>query len=427
MSHRSSQPLHMGTDPAITACPSGFLHRTCSCGEHTAAGGECEECKKKQGSLQRHSTHEYGPAIAPAIVHDVLASPGQSLSDDVRTTMGLRFGHDFSRVQVHTDSRAAESARSVNALAYTVGDHIAFQAGQYNPSSGSGQRLLAHELTHVVQNSKNGNPAQGSALSISRPTDASEHEADAAGRLVASGAKTEVCHAPSATMQRDWTDIAKGAGIAGGIIGGAALLGWGISKLFGGGKSDQDPACAKSLAIPDDVHKAVGKAWGESGHGGDVVAEHGGRIVTDKSGKRTIRTGAGGSGSISLPGEEAGDVTTGTFHTHPYSKSEGSTLGVAFSGGDISNFIAGGQGSVKYVGAGSCNFVLNTIDQTKRDACKTKDIEKLWNDAFGKASGSFQDKVATAVKASTAGCGICFYRACRPNDKSDIPQTASLA
>src|SRR5205823_11039176 len=129
-------------------------------------------------------------------------------------------------------------------------------------------------------------------------------------------------------------------------------------------------------------------------------AEHGGRIVTDKAGKRTIRTGAGGGGSISLPGEQAGDVTTGTFHTHPYSKSEGSTLGVAFSGGDISNFIAGGQGSVKYVGAGSCNFVLNTINQTKRDACKTKDIEKFWNDAFGKASGSFQDKVATAVKAS---------------------------
>ena len=426
MTDHSSNALLAISRPNIHEAPACFLHRTCSCGEHTAAGGECDECKKKQGLLQRHTTHEHGPAMAPAIVHDVLASQGHSLTADVRDMMELRFGHDFSRVRVHTDSRAAESARSVNALAYTVGDHIAFQADQYNPSSGSGQRLLAHELTHVVQNRKHGNPAHGSALSISNPMDASEREADAAGRQVASSAKTEVNHAPSATMQRDWTDIAKGAGIAAGAVGGAALLGWGLSKLFGG-KSDQDPACAKSLAIPDDVQKAVGKAWGESGHGGDVVAEHGGRIVTDKAGKRTIRTGAGGGGSISLPGEQAGDVTTGTFHTHPYSKSEGSTLGVAFSGGDISNFIAGGQGSVKYVGAGSCNFVLNTINQTKRDACKTKDIEKFWNDAFGKASGSFQDKVATAVKASIAGCGICFYRACRPNDKSDIPQTASLA
>jgi hypothetical protein len=339
------------------------------------------------------------------------------------------FGHDFGRVQVHTDARAAESARSVNAVAYTVGDHIAFQSGYYNPSFPRGQRLLAHELTHVVQNRKHGGQFQGSSLSISHPSDASEREAEAAAQDVSDGRSTGVDAAPTSTIQRDLGDSEKGAAIAGGIIGGLGLLGlvgWGLSKLFGG-KSDQDPACAKSLVIPDDVHAAIGKAWGESGHGGETVAEHGGRIVTDKDAKRQIRTGAGGSGSISLPGEQTGDVTTGTFHTHPYSKSEGSTLGVAFSGGDIANFIAGGQGGVKYVGAGSCNFVLNTIDQAKRDACKTKDIKQLWDDAFAKAGGDFQDKVATAVKASIAGCGICFYRACRKDDKSAIPQTAALA
>ncbi len=340
--------------------------------------------------------------------------------------MESRFGHDFSRVQVHTDAGASESARSVNALAYTVGDHIAFQSGQYNPWSGTGRRLLAHELTHVVQNRKHGNQFHGGSVSVSHPADASEREADAAAQLVAKGGGMAVSAAPTSTVQRDVGDVLKGVGTAAGIIGGGALIGWGLSKLFGGGKSDQDPACAKSLVIPDDVHQAIGKAWGESGHGEETVAEHGGRIVTDKDAKRTIRTGSGGSGSISLPGEEAGDVTTGTFHTHPYSKSEGSTLGVAFSGGDITNFIAGGQGSVKYVGAGSCNFILNTIDQTKRDACKSRDINQAWNDSFSKAGGDFQDKVATAVKASIAGCGICFYRACRSDDKSAIPQTAKL-
>src|SRR5262249_43583700 len=66
--------------------------------------------------------------------------------------------HDFSRVRVHTDGKAAESARAVNALAYTVGADIVFAGGQYAPSTASGQRLLAHELAHVVQQSAGGAP-----------------------------------------------------------------------------------------------------------------------------------------------------------------------------------------------------------------------------------------------------------------------------
>jgi hypothetical protein len=65
--------------------------------------------------------------------------------------MELRFGFDFSQVRVHTDAQAAESARAVNALAYTVGSDIVFGAGQYAPGTAAGKRLLAHELTHVVQ------------------------------------------------------------------------------------------------------------------------------------------------------------------------------------------------------------------------------------------------------------------------------------
>jgi hypothetical protein len=100
---------------------------------------------------------------------------------------------------------------------------------------------------------------------------------------------------------------------------------------------------------------------------------------------------------------------------------------VSFSGGDISNFVAGRQGSVKYIGAGSCYFVLDTLDQTQKDGCKKVDLEKRWDDRFAKASGSFQKKVESAVETTIAGCGLCYYRACRPNAKSAVPKSAALA
>lgn len=87
----------------------------------------------------------------PSLVHEVLNSPGQPLDPDTRTFMEPRFNHDFSQVRVHTDPQAAESARVVQARAYTVGHNIIFGAGQYAPTSRDGRRLLAHELTHVIQ------------------------------------------------------------------------------------------------------------------------------------------------------------------------------------------------------------------------------------------------------------------------------------
>ncbi|HEU5137483.1 MAG TPA: DUF4157 domain-containing protein [Steroidobacteraceae bacterium] len=87
----------------------------------------------------------------PASVEQVLSSPGDAMSGGVREDMERRFGHDFSNVRIHTDAAAAESAREVNARAYTIGNHIAFRPGAFDAASGDGRRLLAHELTHVVQ------------------------------------------------------------------------------------------------------------------------------------------------------------------------------------------------------------------------------------------------------------------------------------
>ena len=105
---------------------------------------------------RRATTGGTGVMEAPPIVHDVLNSPGQPLDAATRAFFEPRFGHDFSNVRVHADAGAAESARSVNALAYTVGRDVVFAAGQYAPTAMAGKTLLAHELSHVVQQSRAG-------------------------------------------------------------------------------------------------------------------------------------------------------------------------------------------------------------------------------------------------------------------------------
>lgn len=114
--------------------------------------------RQKPSILQRRATNQTEPSMVPPIVHEVLLSPGQQIDAATRAYMEPRFGHDFSRVRVHTDTKAAKSARAVNALAYTVGQHIVFEQGCHAPQTCRGRDLLAHELTHVV------NPSHGGIL-----------------------------------------------------------------------------------------------------------------------------------------------------------------------------------------------------------------------------------------------------------------------
>lgn len=103
---------------------------------------------------------------APLIVADVLHRPGQPLAAATRDFFEQRFGTDLSAVRVHTDHEAAESAQAVGARAYTVGAHIAFAANNFAPSTDGGQRLIAHELAHVVQ--QRGGRAQAVQRDIDR-------------------------------------------------------------------------------------------------------------------------------------------------------------------------------------------------------------------------------------------------------------------
>jgi hypothetical protein len=194
--------------------PQNVLRRKCECGNHTVGGGQCSECAKKQntaavqspqGPVQRklmvgHASDQSereadkvadhvsradsitapprlenntSPAVAhepaPDSVNHVLSSGGSPLDRSVKNDMEARFGQDFSRVRVHSGAAAEDSARDVHAEAYTVGNNIVFGAGKFAPATQPGRHLLAHELTHVVQQSgKAANPA--GAMRVARQT-----------------------------------------------------------------------------------------------------------------------------------------------------------------------------------------------------------------------------------------------------------------
>lgn len=133
----------------VMRMPDPILQRRCA---------KCDEDKRnvlqtKRSPRQAQLIQEQA---VPPIVQDVLRSSGKPLDAATRAYMEPRFGHDFSRVRVHTDVKAAESAKAVNALAFTVGRNVVFGTDQYVPYRAEGKRLLAHELVHVLQQQTRG-------------------------------------------------------------------------------------------------------------------------------------------------------------------------------------------------------------------------------------------------------------------------------
>lgn len=122
-------------------------------------------------------------------VHEVIGSGGTPLPVELRTDMEGRFGQDFGDVRVHNDGAAHDSAKSVNAQAYTVGSNIVFQSGKYEPASDAGKHMIAHELTHVVQ--QRSGPVEGTeaggGVKVSDPSDRFERAAVANADQVMAG------------------------------------------------------------------------------------------------------------------------------------------------------------------------------------------------------------------------------------------------
>jgi outer membrane protein OmpA-like peptidoglycan-associated protein len=114
---------------------------------------KCPACEEEAKTLRTKSATppKFAADRAPNIVSEVLRSPGQPLEAGARSFFKPHFGRDFSNVRIHDDPQAAASARAIGALAYTAGHHVVFGAAQYQPGTSAGRQLLAHELTHVVQ------------------------------------------------------------------------------------------------------------------------------------------------------------------------------------------------------------------------------------------------------------------------------------
>ncbi|MGI8587616.1 MAG: eCIS core domain-containing protein [Chloroflexia bacterium] len=190
---------------------------------------------KRGGLVQRAAVNPLPTSEVPQSVHEALNTSGRPLDPATRAAMEPRFGHDFSGVRVHTDSRAAESARAIGARAYTVGPEVVFGEGQFAPGSPDGQKLLAHELTHVVQQGNGSADLQPMSLEPAGST--AEREADSVASAVSSGRPT-----PKVAVQPDGVKVSRSlfGDIAGGVlgaIGGAALgflVGGPVGALVGG-------------------------------------------------------------------------------------------------------------------------------------------------------------------------------------------------
>ena len=116
---------------------------------------------------------------------------GQALDEGISAKAGSAMGHDFSDVNVHTDSQSDQLSRQLGAKAFTTGSDIYFREGAYQPGSGDGQRLISHELTHVVQQSSVSEPGKGK-MSVNDPNDAYEGEADSVAEAVMNTAEEDV-------------------------------------------------------------------------------------------------------------------------------------------------------------------------------------------------------------------------------------------
>jgi hypothetical protein len=139
------------SNPTIGQSNTPAIQRACTDCEEEIQRQPIEEEEEKV--VQLKSQNGATPAVSPQTASQIQGLPGggQPLPLATRAFFEPRFGRDFNKVRVHTGTRATQSTQAINARAYTYGNHIAFARGQFNPHSTDGQRLLAHELTHVVQ------------------------------------------------------------------------------------------------------------------------------------------------------------------------------------------------------------------------------------------------------------------------------------
>jgi hypothetical protein len=231
--------------------PNGpMVQRKCACGGEAAKGGECATCQAKRQAIQRSAT---GAAVSddlpPSVTEALRSGGGQPLAATTRAPMEAALGADLGAVRVHTGSHVARAARDISAEAFTHGQDIYFADGRYQPHTTDGKRLLAHELTHTVQQGS-GAGIQSSSV-LSQPGDPLEREAEEIAQRVVSGhpaSPSVISRCGTSAVQRQLGEVASGGGEAEGPAAGGALPGTvpGVIDTITG-ISDEIWGLAKSL------------------------------------------------------------------------------------------------------------------------------------------------------------------------------------
>jgi Domain of unknown function (DUF4157) len=176
-------------DRVVSSTDQPTIHRKCKC---EGGGASCPACEEEEVEEAKGIHRKAKPASSDsgAVRADFLpsSSPGQPLDSSIRSSMEPHFGRDFGDVRIHADAEADEAARQIDAVAFTHGSDIYFGKGIYNPTSGEGRRVLAHELTHVVQQGRRGNLSPGP----SRSTTAADGPSRNVATYAESGANSQL-------------------------------------------------------------------------------------------------------------------------------------------------------------------------------------------------------------------------------------------
>jgi hypothetical protein len=218
-----------------------------------AGAGRCDECASKHGHDASSTGGEAADEnLAPPLVHSVLNSPGAALASETLAFMEPRFAYNFGRVRVHTGTEAALSAQMVNAHAYTVGSDIVFGSGQYAPQTAAGRRLLAHELTHVIQQASGAR--RGPGLMIGSGASASERVADSIAAMLPDSTQAYpgaiISSDAVAAVQRQDDDSSM-----------TQDTGDGTSQGSGGGQGEQAEDCSGWESDPQSFSKRAAELY----------------------------------------------------------------------------------------------------------------------------------------------------------------------
>lgn len=174
-----------------------LLQRKCACGGEAGPDDECAACKTARMVVQRQANAPTASdALPPSVTGALQSSAGQPLQVANRALMESAFGTDLGDVRIHTGAQAETAAHDINAKAFTRGQNIYFAAGQYQPGTQTGNKLLAHELTHTVQQS-NGQVTVQSRDAISQPSEPQEQEAESVAAQVTASLAIEPTTASS--------------------------------------------------------------------------------------------------------------------------------------------------------------------------------------------------------------------------------------